>query len=44
MFVGSVVGGYIPTLWGESMMSFSSVILSAVFAIIGIWIGNKLGD
>jgi hypothetical protein len=42
LFVGSAVGGYIPTLWGDSFLSFTSVIFSAVFAMIGIWIGFKL--
>jgi len=44
MAVGSAIGSYIPTLWGESFLSFSSVILSAVCAVVGIWAGNKFGD
>jgi len=44
MFVGSAIGGYIPTLWGESYFSLSSVILTAVFAVIGIWVGYRLGE
>ena len=42
--VGSYVGGYIPALWGAGGISFSSVILSAVGGIIGIYIGFQLGE
>jgi len=41
-FVGSVIGGYIPTLWGASFLSFSSVIFTAIGGIIGIVITLKL--
>lgn len=40
--VGSMVGGFIPTLWGASFLSFSSILLSAVGAFAGIWLGYKL--
>jgi len=42
LMAGSAIGSYIPTLWGESYLSFSSVILSGVFAVVGIWIGFRL--
>ncbi len=42
MVIGSVIGGYIPLLWGEGFLSFSSVLLTAVGGIIGIWFGFKL--
>jgi hypothetical protein len=44
MFVGGSVGGYLPALWGGSMLSFSSIILTAVGGIAGIWLGFKLGS
>jgi hypothetical protein len=44
MFVGSAVGGYVPLLWGGSFLSFSSVILTAVGGLAGIWLGYKLGN
>lgn len=44
MFVGSAVGGFIPSLWGDNFLSMSSVILTAVFGLIGIWIGFKLSQ
>jgi uncharacterized membrane protein YeaQ/YmgE (transglycosylase-associated protein family) len=43
MTVGSFVGGYIPSLWGADMFSISSLLLGAVGAIIGIWVGYRLG-
>jgi hypothetical protein len=43
VFVGSTIGGFIPTLWGDSFLSFSSIILTAVGGLAGIWLGFKLG-
>lgn len=42
MGVGSAIGGYLPILWGGSAFSMSSVILTAVGGIAGIWLGFKL--
>jgi hypothetical protein len=42
MFVGSTVGGSVPLLWHASMFSFSSVLLSAVGGLAGIWAAHRL--
>jgi hypothetical protein len=42
MFAGSAIGSYIPTLWGDGFLTFSSVFFSAVGGVIGIWIGFKI--
>lgn len=42
MFVGSAIGGYIPMIWGGSLLSFTSIILTAVGGIIGIYLGFKI--
>ncbi len=42
LVVGSVVGGFIPSLWGAGVFSFSSIFLSAAGAIAGIWLAFKL--
>lgn len=44
LIVGSIVGSYIPALWGDGLLSFSSLILGAIGAITGIYIGFKLGN
>lgn len=44
MFIGSILGGYTPSLWGESMFSFSSIVLSACGGFLGIWLGYILKD
>lgn len=44
VFVGSTIGSYIPTLWGAGFLSFSSVILSTIGGLIGIWGGFKLSQ
>ncbi len=41
MFVGSAIGSYIPLIWGGSVFSLSSVLLSAVGGIIGIWLAFR---
>lgn len=43
MFAGSGIGSLIPLLWGDSALSFSSVILTFVGGIIGIWAGYQIG-
>ena len=43
MIIGSVAGGYIPLLWGDSAFSVASVLFSAVGGFLGIWAGYKIG-
>lgn len=42
MIVGSTVGGFVPALWGDSMFSMSSIILSTIGGVAGIVIGFKI--
>lgn len=35
-FIGSIVGGFIPLLWGAGFLSFSSVIFSALGGVAAI--------
>lgn len=42
MIVGSAVGGYIPLIWGGSLFSFTSIILTAVGGVAGIWLAFKV--
>ena len=42
--VGSIVGGWLPTLWGAGMLSFQSLLGSLIGGLIGIWAGYKLGE
>jgi hypothetical protein len=37
--IGSTIGGLLPALWGGSTFSYTSVLLSGVGALIGLWIG-----
>jgi hypothetical protein len=36
-FVGSVIGGFIPLIWGAGLLSFSSVIFSGLGGLAGIF-------
>jgi len=44
VFVGSTVGGLIPSLWDSNMFSFSSIIGSTVGGLLGIWGAFKLSQ
>jgi hypothetical protein len=44
LMVGSTAGGFIPILWGGDVVSFASVILSAVGGFAGIWFGYRFGE
>jgi len=41
MFIGGMVGGYVPLIWGASFLSFSSVLFSGIGGFLGIWIAYK---
>ncbi|MDE2071270.1 MAG: hypothetical protein KGI70_00865 [Patescibacteria group bacterium] len=43
-FIGSAIGGYIPSLWGASVFSFSSLLLGAIGAVLGIWLGYRFAQ
>jgi len=42
LFLGSLIGGFVPVLWGGSIFSFLSIFLSAVGGIVGILVGLKI--
>lgn len=44
MAIGSAVGGYLPLVWGGSVFSMTSIVLTAVGGIAGIWLGFKIGS
>ena len=43
LFVGSTLGRLVPSLWGADLFSFSSIILSALGGLLGIYLGYRLG-
>jgi hypothetical protein len=42
--IGSIAGGWIPTLWGADALSFQSVAGAFIGGMLGIWVGFKLGQ
>jgi len=42
MLFGSVIGGYLPTIFGADAFSLYSIIFSALGAFLGIWISFRL--
>jgi outer membrane lipoprotein SlyB len=42
--LGTVVGGYVPSLWGSGSFSLGSVVFAAVGGIAGVWLGVRLSS
>jgi hypothetical protein len=43
MFAGSGIGSLVPLLWGENSLSLSSVVLTFLGGVVGIWAGYQIG-
>jgi uncharacterized membrane protein YeaQ/YmgE (transglycosylase-associated protein family) len=41
-FAGTVLGSYIPSMWGEDSLSLMGIIFSLVGATVGILLGYQL--
>jgi hypothetical protein len=39
--IGGTIGGFVPALWGGSLLGGWSIILSTVGGIIGLWAAYK---
>ncbi|MFA6553174.1 MAG: hypothetical protein WCT27_02000 [Patescibacteria group bacterium] len=44
LFIGSAIGGWIPTLWDQSVFSVASILGGMIGAFMGIWIGYKINQ
>jgi predicted MFS family arabinose efflux permease len=42
ILIGSAIGGFIPDLWGADFFSYTSVLLSGVGGLAGLWLGYKM--
>ncbi|MDP3988140.1 MAG: hypothetical protein Q8P80_03270 [Candidatus Levybacteria bacterium] len=42
MFIGSIIGGYVPMLFGVGLLSFTAIITSTIGGIIGVLVAYKL--
>jgi hypothetical protein len=40
--VGTIVGGYLPELWGASSFSVTSLFFGAVGGVAGVLLGTRL--
>jgi hypothetical protein len=41
---GSIVGGYLPTLWGASSLGVESLLFGAVGGIAGVFVGIRISE
>jgi len=44
LVAGSLIGGYVPILWGAGLLSFSSLLGNTIGAILGIFIAFKMTE
>jgi hypothetical protein len=42
VLIGSTIGGFFPDLWGARLFSYSSVLLSGVGGLAGLWLSYKM--
>lgn len=42
VLIGSTIGRFIPNLWGAGLLSYSSVVLSAVGGFVGLWLVYRM--
>ncbi len=42
MILGSIIGGYISTLFGAETFSLSSILASTIGGLLGIWLSYKI--
>ncbi len=41
-FIGSSLGSYLPMIWGDNAFSLSSIFLSLVGGLAGIYVGYRI--
>ena len=44
MTIGSLVGSYLPVLFGVSAFSITSIITGSIGGLLGIYFGYKIGQ
>jgi len=44
MMAGSVLGGWLPSLWGAGGLTMSAMVFSTVGGLAGIWAGWKISQ
>ena len=44
LLIGSVIGGYVPSLLGASFLSIWGILGSTVGAILGLWIAYRFAS
>jgi cation transporter-like permease len=42
MTAGTIVGGFVPELWGASGFSVAALLTSALGGAAGLWVGARL--
>lgn len=43
ILIGSSIGGLVPALWGDSLLSYGSVLWSGIGGLVGAFVGIYIG-
>lgn len=41
---GTVLGGFVPVLWGNNGIGLAGLLCAAIGGIAGVWVGVRLSD
>jgi hypothetical protein len=41
---GTVIGGFVPALWGNNGIGLEGVLFGALGGVAGVWLGLRLSD
>ena len=41
---GTVLGGFVPALWGNNGIGLAGLLFAAIGGIVGVWVGVRLSD
>jgi len=42
MVIGSFIGGFVPSLFGADMLSFTGLFASGIGAVLGVWLAYRI--
>lgn len=41
-FIGSLVGSFVPSIWGAGQLSMASMLFFVIGGLAGVWLGYRL--
>jgi hypothetical protein len=44
VILGSSIGGMVPLMWGDDMLSIWGIVMSLAGGLVGIWAGYRVSE